>query len=252
MKSCANNVKGLHQFAPSDVFGGERNSFFTKNLPCRIQKERCFAHLISRAKRIRPSGLLALFFKPKQGAFVQKLLSCVLSLCILASSVTPSLAQVVPLKGVKQVISAGVASKAVPQTLQSALMREVLQQEALASLASAKINIAGLSLPQAQALSSSILQNTAVSSEKLHNDWLGLAVNFEEISRAQAPKAAVLLRKSLAEKQAILSEIPYQDLTSLLEAAEAGGKTGALAQVQSVLADASALALWARRKMRGH
>ena len=244
MKSCASKIKRLQQFAPSDVFGGERDSFFTKILPCRIQKERCFAHLISRAKRIRLSGLLALFFKPKQGAFVQKLLSCVLSLCVLASSVTPSLAQVVPLKGVKQIISAGAASKAVPQTLQGALMREVLQREALASVASGKLNAVALSLPQAQALSASILQNTAaVSSEKLHNDWLGLAVNFEEIGRVEAPKASVLLRKALAEKQAVLSEIPYQDLTSLLEAAESGGKTGALAQVQSVLADASALAL---------
>ena len=163
---------------------------------------------------------------------MQKLLSVMLSLCLLVSTVSPSLAQVVPFKAVAK----GVSSSALKTSLQ-----KIVQQEAVSSLRG--LTFTNLSFPQAQALSSSILQGNALTQlNKIHNDWVGLVVNFQEIATMQAPKVTALLTEDLTQKQIIFSQIPHQKLSAFLEGAQ-GDLTPAVMQVREALADASVIAL---------
>jgi hypothetical protein len=171
---------------------------------------------------------------------VQKLLSSLLSLCLLVSSVSPSLAQVVPFKAAVRAGSTGAVKVAGAETLKANLLRQIVQKQSVVALQ----GITTLSLPQAQGVSSSILRGAnGVQPAKLHNDWVGLAVNFEDIARADGAQAKALLAEDLAKKQSVFAQIPHKELSSFLKSVSGNARTQAVANVQDALADASALAL---------
>ena len=174
---------------------------------------------------------------------MQKLLSCVLSFCLLVTSVSPSLAQVVPFRAVTRAASSGAVKTSVPAAFKASLIGQIVKSEAAAALPLKEIASSALSLPQAETMSASILQDAVPSANKIHNEWLGLAVNFEDIARAHAVEAKQVLAEDLAHKQAVFAEIPHRDLSDFLKSAGKNEPTPAVQQVQDALADASAIAL---------
>ena len=180
----------------------------------------------------------------KTGVVVHKFLSSILSVCLLVSSVSPSLAQIVPFKAVSKAVAAS-GGKMLPAALQASLVRQIIEQQSLAELSAQGFVPAQISFTEAQALSAAILHKEIPQVAKIHNDWLGLAIKFEDIARADAPKARVLLRENLSKNQVVFSQIPYQDLDALLEVI--GKKTrlsaSSVEQTRQALAEASALAL---------
>lgn len=239
MIGCAHMLKKLQQSFLSGIMTGKRACCPIKTI---LYPSNCFLTNQIRAKRAKKSELLALFFVYKKGAVVQKLLSSLLSLCLLVSSVSPSLAQVVPFNVVVRAGSTGAVKIAGTEALKAGLLREIVQQQSLVTVKG--FGVAGLSLPQAQAVSSSILRTaTGVQPAKLHNDWVGLAVNFEDIARTDGTAAKTLLTEDLAKKQTVFAQIPHKELSAFLESVSGHARTQAIANVQDALADASALAL---------
>ena len=98
----------------------------------------------------------------------------------------PSVAQVVPYKAARLALSG--AKKTVPTGLENALRREIFRKQPLAALG-VRGGAYSLSVAQAAKLSADMLAQTKdFDIRKLHNDWLGLAVNFEDVSRLHAEK----------------------------------------------------------------